>query len=376
MPIVVSCECGRRLQVREEFAGRRGQCPSCGRTFDLPSATPDPDGAIPTRVSTDLTAEPVARPAPLPEVEEVPAAAPELRNHAGEPLPRDVDFFTPPPPEIGAVVSAHSTLRKSVRPRPAGLRAGLALSIGGGVLLLILVLVAAARPRAAGHLVVWPTLAGLLAAGAAVLTTRFKHTCSYVGQEGVARFSCAGDRDRLVLQEVFLFKDAAELRTSQVRHYVNGAYTGTDYSFTWTDVGGQTRYVFRGRYQDQKGRPKPSNPYHFGRAAEVAWSNYLLPGAFRQLDLSGAVLFMLSGGGWIRVGRSGLRIHQGGKEEEWDAREIAGVTGDGGTVKIKRRDAREGWFSSSGVFKFDFSGLGNAQLFFFLVEKVLGVPVG
>jgi hypothetical protein len=49
---------------------------------------------------------------------------------------------------------------------------------------------------------------------------------------------------------------------------------------------------------------------------------------------------------------------------------------DAGVIRIKRHGAREGWFSSSGVFKFDFTNLGNAQLFFFLVEKVLGVPVG
>src|SRR5262245_8398740 len=31
-----NCSCGRKLRVREEFAGKKGQCPSCGQTLDIP----------------------------------------------------------------------------------------------------------------------------------------------------------------------------------------------------------------------------------------------------------------------------------------------------------------------------------------------------
>ena len=62
--------------------------------------------------------------------------------------------------------------------------------------------------------------------------------------------------------------------------------------------------------------------------------------------------------------------------EQWDAAEVGIVNVDQGIVRIKRADAKEGWFSSHGVFKFSFDSLANAQLFFHLCEKLVGVPVG
>jgi hypothetical protein len=39
MPILVSCSCGKQYQVREEYAGRSGRCPACGRKGVLPQKT-------------------------------------------------------------------------------------------------------------------------------------------------------------------------------------------------------------------------------------------------------------------------------------------------------------------------------------------------
>jgi len=36
MAIVVRCECGRQLQAKDEYAGRRTRCPDCGRELTLP----------------------------------------------------------------------------------------------------------------------------------------------------------------------------------------------------------------------------------------------------------------------------------------------------------------------------------------------------
>ncbi len=36
MPISVTCTCGRQLQAKDEFAGRRTQCPDCGRELVIP----------------------------------------------------------------------------------------------------------------------------------------------------------------------------------------------------------------------------------------------------------------------------------------------------------------------------------------------------
>lgn len=36
MPIQVTCECGRQLMAKDEFAGRQTQCPDCGRDLVIP----------------------------------------------------------------------------------------------------------------------------------------------------------------------------------------------------------------------------------------------------------------------------------------------------------------------------------------------------
>lgn len=40
--IAVVCQCGRRLTVAAEMAGRKGRCPSCGDLMQIPHAAPAP----------------------------------------------------------------------------------------------------------------------------------------------------------------------------------------------------------------------------------------------------------------------------------------------------------------------------------------------
>ena len=44
-------------------------------------------------------------------------------------------------------------------------------------------------------------------------------------------------------------------------------------------------------------------------------------------------------------------------------------------VSILEPDAKEGWFSSHGVFKFPYGSLANAQLFLILMDKLVGVRI-
>jgi hypothetical protein len=224
--------------------------------------------------------------------------------------------------------------------------------------------------------------AALIGAGFAVLAlvvahyaTRFRHVCCYVGQDGVARLVCSGGRDRLVRREVFRFRDAAELRATQTEEFVNGVYAGTHWKFTWADVGGRERFALRGTHYSRQGSPPPADPYHFARAAEMAWTYYLLGDAGRQVELAGGVRFNVRGGQWIRLGPGVLSADLGAGPVEWRAEEIAGARVERGAVRILRRDAREGWFSSSGVLQFAFADLANAQLFFHLLGRLVGVPV-
>jgi hypothetical protein len=206
--------------------------------------------------------------------------------------------------------------------------------------------------------------------------THFKHTCTYVGRDGAAKFVCSGSREQLTVQEVFRFRDAVDLRTSQTLHYHNGAYQHTSYTYTWTDVGGRTRYTITGQHNSEAGRPPTTHEYHYARAAELAWTISLLMQVDHQLTLGGSVNFNLRGGRWIRLGKGVVILGLGGEPQELPAEYLARAKVEKGVVSLRRVDAKEGWFSSSGIYKFSYEELANAQLFFHLLEKLVGVPVG
>jgi hypothetical protein len=368
--IQLTCACGRKLQVRDEFAGQEGKCPACGNTFRIPN--PDAAG------TAGYTETPAARELPPePPAEQQPSGPPtEMRNHAGDPLPGGLDFFVPAPEEVGPVMSAHTTLKVGQEPWTAGSRLLLAAGLSLFGLVGGLFITSAASVRSPFWLVAWPGGLMLLILFIVIGVTGFSHTCTYVGRDGVARYTCSGRRDNIETAEVFRFRDANDLRTSQTLRYVNGAYQNTTYSYTWYDITGRTRYVIGGSHSSEANTPPSKDPYHWARAAELAWTWYLLDQSYRQLQLSGSVLFHLPGGRWIRLGERRLAHNLNGTEETWDADDIGLVTIKQGIVSIKRKGAREGWFSSEGVLKFNFDQLGNAQLFFHLLEKVVGVSVG
>jgi hypothetical protein len=281
----------------------------------------------------------------------------------------------PVPPEIGPLLSAWTTLPEGKQPLGLGLRLVLSIvlaAVGVGAGYGIVTLFSVKSPF--WHLA-WPFGLGLAGFALTLAGTGFVHTCTYVGREGVARFVCKGNRDHVTTQEIFRFRDAINLRTSTTLHYRNGVYQNTSYTHTWTDINGQTRYTITGSHNSEAGTPPSGDDFHFARGSEIAWTMYLLEGAYRQVELGSAVLFNLSGGHWIRLGKGVIAFNLRGQPEEWQAEEVRAAEVKDGTVRILRHDAKEGWFSSQGVLKFPFNGLANAQLFFHLMEKVVGVPV-
>ncbi len=383
MAIVLHCTCGRKLQIRDEFAGQEGQCPACGRMLAIPrddNAAPDA-WARPAAV-VQTPAPPAPRPAPTPPSPPPPptraAAEPDvatLRNHGDGPLPGDADFFVSAPESIGPLRSAWTTLRTGKEPLNPGVRVLVIFAVGLGAALLTAGVVLVCQVSEPFWMAAIPLGVGAIAALITLGVTGFKHTCTYVGRDGVARYVCTGGRDRLTTTEVFLFREALDLRTAQTHYYRNGVYQNTSFSYTWYDVGGRKRYVISGAHNSQNNTPPPTHYFHFAKAAEFAWTVFLSEDVDRQLQLSGSIHFNLTSGQWVRLGRGFLIIGLTAQPEELDARDIAVVQVQKGVVRIKRLDAEEGWFSSRGVYKFNFAGLANAQLFFFLLNKLVGVRV-
>src|SRR5262249_16045079 len=104
-----------------------------------------------------------------------------VTGHGGRALTLDGDYFVAPPPEIGEVVSAYTSLRKPVQAQGlvVCLLAALALGAVGFVLGWLVMSLLEPNDKTAS-----PIVGGFLAVLGALIgwaLMRFKHACSYVG---------------------------------------------------------------------------------------------------------------------------------------------------------------------------------------------------
>jgi hypothetical protein len=291
-------------------------------------------------------------------------------THAGTAIPEDMDFFVPPPPKLGKVMTAWSTLKlgqEAPSPASKALVAGLAGVLTAGV---VLAVAAAAFGRVEPEILLFAAGTGLLVALLAWFARRFKHSCSYVCASGIIRYTLKGDRDADVASEVLVFRQAANLNAGQTRHYTNGIYTGTNYDYTWTDDEGHRLLRLSGSYNSKTGNPKPKSPFHLARAGEIAWNIHLSERLQAELDEFGSIEFPVNKHDVVRVGRGFLEFDFKGRVDHVPASEIKALSIHSGTFSIHTKDAK--WFGSKGKFSFNYSQLGNAGMFVFALEQLLG----
>ena len=128
------------------------------------------------------------------EEETAPSDLRDIPNHGDGRLPADADFFAAAPRVLGPLRAAWTTLREGKQPLNPALRVLLILAVGVGGLLLGGGIVMVCEPEDF-WVVVIPVGAALIGALIAWAATRFNHTCTYVGRDGVARFVCSGSRE-------------------------------------------------------------------------------------------------------------------------------------------------------------------------------------
>jgi hypothetical protein len=296
-----------------------------------------------------------------------------LTDHRGQPLPADADFFVAPPAEIGEVKSAYSSLRVH--------KEALALPVRA-VLILLCVLPGAAAMAYWGETMHHDEVfSALMIIGALIVLfsfliawnlTGFRHACSYAGVLGVARDRTGGSRQAPVKEDGLRFGAAAELRTAQIRHYNHRIYTGTTYSFSWSNANGQKVFQLKGTHYSSKDTPRsPANAFYFARAAEDAWSKYLLDQAQAQLKQSGFIHFNIKPGQYVRVGPGWLEFRLKNDVARIAKEDIKTCTLAFGTFHIAHRDA--GWFSRQGKFSFNYSSMANARVFLLALDKLVGL---
>lgn len=300
--------------------------------------------------------------------------APEVTDHMGNPLPGDREFLAPPPPEIGRVISAWSTLRATAAASP------------GWVKLLIMLFCAATAAYGTYFIATRGSLiharqdelqivAAIAGCGVAIIvaaTFKWKHQCNYVGEDGVAISSTGIWRGgRKIWKTRFLpFYAAAAIKTHQVRHYTNGIYTGTQFTFAWFGPTGQRVFNLAGSHHNKKGRPKPNSKFNLALAAELIWSRHYLQRALLELDQSGFAAFAAKGADFVRIGPGVIEFVFRGQPVQMQRSEIRDVKMAGGTLTFYHNDAK--WFSSRGKYSLEYGQLSNARVFLLLLDKVLG----
>lgn len=237
---------------------------------------------------------------------------PAVTEHTGEPLSPQFDFFASPPDEIGEIRSAYSSLKKGeqfntlrARLRGVAVVAAFGVAVAIGLELAAHVLTSLAQethlPRA-----FWAAVPGAAFGMLLWRLTRSRGLCNYVGSTGCAEIVGSASGDKLIKRRIVQFQDAEGLVASVSRHFQRTEYTYTEYSFRWYPRdGGGPCFEITGSHAANLESPPPANYYHFGRAAESAWCEYLAPRLDAELAQNGHIRFAMGG---KRSARLGARI--------------------------------------------------------------------
>lgn len=202
-----------------------------------------------------------------------------------------------------------------------------------------------------------------------------KERMTWVGEQGLQRWEKGIFG---VKSEVLRFHEVSSLTTSRTRQYVNGGYSGTHYNYTWWGPRGEKLFVVAGSYREPelgfvRGKPTPAHdPVMFGMAAERGWSRFKIAVIDQELKNTGVARFG-SNAGVIRIGRGYVEFEMGGKVERLDRAQIQTATVQQGVIIIKRVGAKEGWFSSEGVFRFPVAGMADFAVFLAIFEEQVGI---
>jgi predicted Zn finger-like uncharacterized protein len=364
--ITTTCpHCRTGLKVQAQHAGKKVRCPKCKEVVPIPAAS-EPVSAEPAEEEGVGGAPPEAG-------QEVPAG--ELTDHRGEPLPEDAEFFKPPPAAIGQVLSGYTTLRKGMRHAPAWLvvTAPLAAGVAG---IAFGIWLSGTSPSMGRHWrYLFPIVFGLLGSGLLFLIVLFSHSETYVGKEGIARYDCFLTRNILSLKDLLRFEDAADLYSFTLVHFVNGAYSSTDYIYSWHDAQNRLVHVLKGAYHARDGKPPAEHLFNFAWAAERAWTDHRMPIALRELQDPGYVQFNISklfGNSWVRLYRDKVTLKLKGKPTRIPIDSINAVEIEEGILYFRLSIlAAAGDTPSS--YQLTLNDLANRQLFLRLLKKLYGL---
>lgn len=347
-----------------------------------PAAPPNP-GFAPA-IYANPGAFPQAAPGDAPAAPVDPyRQAPAWKRHGGFPGSDQDDFMVSPDPSIGEIVSADTNRTRSgwhpLTPAQRTARFLLAFVglVLGGLFGLFVGGTAAdmlkgALDRSSADSFVGATALAFAALGGvlAYLTDWALRVpkATWVGRLGVQIYERGlfGPRQRLLR-----FAEAGELKVARVRHHTNGVYTSTRYDYSWRAPDGKKLLSIAGAYRDDS-KPNAGDPVNFAFASESAWSRYRIGVIDATIAREGMARFTC-GPEWIGVGKGFVVLGRGQESERLAATEIKQIYFERGTLVIKRKDAKEGFFWSQGVFRFSVAAMSDFQVFLVVLEEQTGI---
>ncbi|MBN2498890.1 MAG: hypothetical protein JXR96_30145 [Deltaproteobacteria bacterium] len=296
----------------------------------------------------------------------------DVPSHDGQPNEPD-DVFFGEIGEIGKLLSANTNLNltRGFR-RWTGKRIGMILV---GLILgpLVGAIVAAVLHEGLGvkeETALAVGLGGFALVGAVLFGYWFRpwQEATFVGEGGLAKVR---RRDGKVQKTILCFADAAELRQRQIRQYVNGVYSGTQFFFDWLGEDGYSRFKINGVFRESARKPVPrENGIHFASSAEAAWLHYRLPKVLEQVERGGTVRFNVGKGKWIDIGKGWVEFGLKKEPRRLEPADVKEISLQQGWLSVK--PAQGGWGST---LKASVGDIGDMKIFLALLENALNVKL-
>jgi hypothetical protein len=325
-----------------------------------------------------------------PNLPMAPNTANPLRTHTGEAFDSARwQLYAPPPPEIGEVLSVSCDVKHGARAPTIVARVLFAILFGaiGATIGLLAGLLLLGGISALFHLSDATLRDGSIAVGAlggalgmylGFVGGGIGGALEYVGRDGLAIFHFRGRPEDTTPVRVLRFADANALTTKLTAVGAGRGPVQTKYAFEWFK-GGEWAPAFEiigtFRTEGDSASPPPHDRYHFARAAEVAWTIHVRARASRELQERGYVEFKMLRGQKdpvVRVGSGFLEFVRGGEVDRCQTGDVAEISVHDGAFTVKRRDAKVGWFSSTGVYRFPYSEMENAKCFLIVLAELAG----
>ena len=236
-------------------------------------------------------------------INDTPQFTPKF-DYWGNQISENIDFFKLPQ-KIGKIIAGFSTLHKKDTPQTKKEKTGCifqAIGISIGISLLIIWIFNVSNPIA---LAVWFIIPLIIILAFAVQSTKFEHTCTYIGVNGFAEYKCAKKRDNIISSTEINFNQVTDFIKFTVINKLNFTYQNTSYSFYWLNKESVVK-KYEGTHTDKKGEPDKEifADYWLNIYAEKYWTIYLLDNMEKQIEIVGYLVFNIyhfENNQWVRT---------------------------------------------------------------------------